>query len=66
MSIKTRARVLLSNRKIGEPRLDTGMITQDQIRPEFNPQIPLLPDELCWILDRCFSYEVSKYQNVVV
>lgn len=42
------------------------MITQDQIRPEFNPQIPLLPDELCWILDRCFSYEVSKYQNVVV
>lgn len=45
--------------EIGEPRLDSGIVSGDQNRPKFNPQTPLLPEELCWILDRCFSYDME-------
>ncbi len=45
--------------KIGEPRLDSGMITEENRRPPFDPLMPLLPEEVCWIIDRSFSYEVS-------
>ncbi|KAJ7063693.1 Mak10 subunit, NatC N-terminal acetyltransferase-domain-containing protein [Mycena amicta] len=44
--------------EIGEPRLDSGMILQAQHRPPFDPWAPLLPQEICWIIDRSFSYEV--------
>lgn len=46
--------------QIGEPRLDTGLIVQEQLRPPFNPLTPLLPEELCWILDRSLIYEVCR------
>lgn len=45
--------------QIGEPRLDTGLIIQEQVRPPFNPSQPLLPEEICWILDRALAFEVS-------
>jgi len=48
--------------EIGEPRLDSGIVPLNQNGRKFNPQAPLLPEELCWIIDRCFAYEVSKYQ----
>ena len=44
--------------QIGEPRLDSGIIVQEQLRPPFNPFAPLLPEEVCWILDRAVAYEV--------
>ncbi|KAF9557743.1 Mak10-domain-containing protein [Agrocybe pediades] len=47
----------MSALEIGEPRLDTGLIVQEQIRPPFEPLTPLLPEELCWILDRAAAYE---------
>ncbi|RDB19321.1 N-alpha-acetyltransferase 35, NatC auxiliary subunit [Hypsizygus marmoreus] len=45
--------------EIGEPRLDSGLITEGQNLPPFDPTMPLLPQELCWILDRAFSYEME-------
>ena len=48
---------------IGEPRLDSGLILEAEHHPAFDPLMPLLPQELCWILDRSFSYEV-KYSDI--
>lgn len=45
--------------KIGEPRMDSGMILEQQRTTPFNPLTPLLPLEVCWILDRSFSCEVN-------
>ncbi|KAI9069479.1 Mak10-domain-containing protein [Trametes sanguinea] len=45
--------------EIGEPRLDSGMILEEQRRPPFNPLTPLLPEEVCWILDRSFACEME-------
>ncbi|TFK32597.1 Mak10 subunit, NatC N-terminal acetyltransferase-domain-containing protein [Crucibulum laeve] len=45
--------------EIGEPRLDSGLILENQRRPPFNPLNPLLPEELCWIIDRSFAYEME-------
>lgn len=45
--------------QIGEPRLDSGMILEEQRRPPFDPLAPLLPEEVCWILDRSFACEVN-------
>ncbi|KAG6861782.1 hypothetical protein C0995_012286 [Termitomyces sp. Mi166 len=44
--------------KIGEPRLDSGLILENQAAPQFDPNAPLLPQELCWIMDRAFTYEI--------
>ncbi|KAJ7084851.1 Mak10 subunit, NatC N-terminal acetyltransferase-domain-containing protein [Mycena belliarum] len=44
--------------EIGEPRLDSGMVGAEGERPPFDPWTPLLPQEICWIIDRCFSYEI--------
>ncbi|KAF8801418.1 hypothetical protein BYT27DRAFT_7198198 [Phlegmacium glaucopus] len=49
----------MSALEIGEPRLDSGLIVQEQLRPPFNPLTPLLPEELCWILDRSLGYETE-------
>jgi len=49
--------------QIGEPRLDTGYVDPDvdQEKAEaFDPVQPLLPEEVCWILDRALAYEVSR------
>jgi len=44
--------------QIGEPRLDSGYIPVGEVGQKFNPFVPLLPEELCWVIDRAFSYEV--------
>ncbi|KAF6764625.1 Mak10 subunit, NatC N-terminal acetyltransferase-domain-containing protein [Ephemerocybe angulata] len=44
--------------EIGEPRLDTGFVGEDG-PPSFNPLAPLLPEEVCWILDRALGYEME-------
>ena len=44
--------------KIGEPRLDSGFTLNEAPQPPFDPLHPLLPEELCWIMDRAFQYEV--------
>ncbi|KAI0668348.1 Mak10-domain-containing protein [Trametes maxima] len=49
----------LSAFEIGEPRLDSGMIIEEQRRPSFKPLTPLLPEEVCWILDRSFACEME-------
>ncbi|KAK0492210.1 Mak10 subunit, NatC N-terminal acetyltransferase-domain-containing protein [Armillaria luteobubalina] len=49
----------MSALEIGEPRLDSGMITEKNRRPAFDPLMPLLPEEVCWIIDRSFSYEME-------
>ncbi|KAH9930842.1 Mak10-domain-containing protein [Fomitopsis serialis] len=45
--------------EIGEPRMDSGMITEPQRRPRFDPLAPMLPQEICWILDRAFACEME-------
>ncbi len=35
------------------------MILEEQRRPPFDPLAPLLPEEVCWILDRSFTCEVN-------
>ncbi|KAG5721407.1 N-alpha-acetyltransferase, 35 NatC auxiliary subunit [Termitomyces sp. T112] len=45
--------------EIGEPRLDSGLILENQTTPLFDPNAPLLPQELCWIMDRAFAYEME-------
>lgn len=52
--------------KIGEPRLDTGITLQEERRPPFNPLVQLLPEEVCWILDRSFACEVIGRTHAVV
>ncbi|KAJ6606132.1 Mak10 subunit, NatC N-terminal acetyltransferase-domain-containing protein [Mycena vulgaris] len=44
--------------EIGEPRLDSGMAGEADQRPPFDVWEPLLPQEICWIIDRAFSYEM--------
>jgi hypothetical protein len=51
--------------QIGEPRLDTGLVPQEYIRPPFDPITPLLPEEVCWILDRAMAFEVNLYLSLV-
>ena len=45
--------------KIGEPRMDSGMQIEQDAFPQFDPLTPLLPEELCWMLDRTFACEVN-------
>ncbi|GBE82822.1 Mak10-domain-containing protein [Sparassis crispa] len=45
--------------EIGEPRMDSGMILQEQRKPPFDALAPLLPQEVCWIIDRSFSCEME-------
>ncbi|KAF5349588.1 hypothetical protein D9756_008923 [Leucocoprinus leucothites] len=49
--------------EIGEPRLDSGYIPAGGVRPKFNPLAPLLPEEICWIIDRAFSYEMEWHNG---
>ena len=48
--------------QIGEASLDTGFITKDQAQSPFDPLTPLLPEEVCWILDRAMAYEVISFE----
>ncbi|KAF5387015.1 hypothetical protein D9615_002044 [Tricholomella constricta] len=49
--------------EIGEPRLDSGLIAEEHRTPQFDPMTPMLPQELCWILDRSFSYEMEWHSG---
>ncbi|KAG5640738.1 hypothetical protein DXG03_007367 [Asterophora parasitica] len=49
--------------EIGEPRLDSGLTATGQPINQFNPLSPLLPQELCWILDRSFSCEMEWHSG---
>ncbi|KAF9480902.1 hypothetical protein BDN70DRAFT_877091 [Pholiota conissans] len=49
----------MSALEIGEPRLDSGLIVQEQVRPPFDPLMLLLPEEVCWVLDRALAYETE-------
>ncbi|KAJ6500771.1 Mak10 subunit, NatC N-terminal acetyltransferase-domain-containing protein [Mycena sanguinolenta] len=44
--------------EIGEPRLDSGMAGDADQRPPFDIWSPLLPEEICWIIDRSFTLEM--------
>lgn len=35
------------------------MILEGDDKPPFDPLAPLLPEEICWILDRAFACEVN-------
>jgi hypothetical protein len=52
---------LIAMPKIGEPRLDSGMALEGEQRPPLDIWAPLLPQEICWIIDRSFSYEVGFF-----
>ncbi|KIM61115.1 hypothetical protein SCLCIDRAFT_16178 [Scleroderma citrinum Foug A] len=45
--------------EIGEPRFDSGLALLDESRPPFKPLTPLLPEEVCWIIDRAFACEME-------
>ncbi|KAF9441565.1 hypothetical protein P691DRAFT_779764 [Macrolepiota fuliginosa MF-IS2] len=50
--------------EIGEPRLDSGYIPPaDASKPKFDPLALLLPEELCWIIDRAFAYEMEWHNG---
>ncbi|KAG6817045.1 hypothetical protein H0H87_000457 [Tephrocybe sp. NHM501043] len=49
--------------KIGEPRLDSGLISENNAAPPFNPTAPLLPQEICWIMDRALTYEMEWHSG---
>ena len=42
--------------------MDSGMVLEEARRPPFNPLSPLLPEEVCWILDRSISCKVDQYR----
>ncbi|KAI0933432.1 hypothetical protein AcV5_005579 [Taiwanofungus camphoratus] len=45
--------------EIGEPRMDSGMVLEQHRRSPFEPLTLLLPQEVCWILDRSFACEME-------
>lgn len=45
--------------EIGEPRFDSGLSLLDDSRPPFDSLTPLLPEEVCWMIDRAFSCEMA-------
>lgn len=38
--------------------MDSGLLPE---APPFNPNMLLLPEEVCWILDRTFASEVCPF-----
>ncbi|KAJ2914192.1 hypothetical protein MD484_g6206, partial [Candolleomyces efflorescens] len=48
--------------EIGEPRLDTGYAGEHPVEP-LNPFTPLLPEEVCWILDRALAAEMEWHSG---
>ncbi|KIL68496.1 hypothetical protein M378DRAFT_71592 [Amanita muscaria Koide BX008] len=52
--------------EIGEPRLDTGLIKDNEDQTPFDPTTPLLPEEICWILDRAYAYEMEWHTGRVL
>ncbi|KAF8510336.1 Mak10 subunit, NatC N-terminal acetyltransferase-domain-containing protein [Gautieria morchelliformis] len=53
----------MSALEIMDPRMDTGMAEEP---PPFDPNRPLLPAEVCWILDRSFACEMSWHTGLAL
>ncbi|KAJ3843014.1 Mak10 subunit, NatC N-terminal acetyltransferase-domain-containing protein [Lentinula raphanica] len=49
--------------EIGDPRLDTGMQLEVIKQPDFDPLTPLLPEEICWIIDHSMAYETQWHAS---
>jgi hypothetical protein len=49
----------LTTLKVMDPRMDSGVERPEYPRRQFDPYILLLPEEVCWIMDRMFAAEVS-------
>ncbi|KAI0282478.1 Mak10 subunit, NatC N-terminal acetyltransferase-domain-containing protein [Russula aff. rugulosa BPL654] len=51
----------MSALEIGNPRTDSGLIPSDEEArgPQFNLVTPLLPEEICYILDRVIACEME-------
>ncbi|KAI0344977.1 Mak10-domain-containing protein [Trametopsis cervina] len=49
--------------EIGEPRMDSGMTTEQDSSTQFDPSALLLPEELCWIMDRMFACEIQWHSG---
>lgn len=43
-----------------DPRMDSGAAREDYPKVSFDPSSRLLPEEVCWIIDRLFAAEVSS------
>lgn len=51
--------------EIGEPRMDAGTATAEELAfPSFNPYKALLPHELIWVMDRLLSHEVGTVSGM--
>lgn len=49
--------------ELGEPRMDTGAISAEELAfPAFERRT-LLPQEICWMMDRVLGYEVSQRER---
>ncbi len=45
--------------QIGDPRMDSGLISDDSAEQlVFSPLTPLFPEEICYVLDRAIACEV--------
>ncbi|KAF9511193.1 hypothetical protein BS47DRAFT_1197815 [Hydnum rufescens UP504] len=53
--------------EIMDPRLDSGLAQSLDEKPtaSFDPYFPLLPEEVCWILDRAFATEGCALSQTV-
>ncbi|KAH9057687.1 Mak10-domain-containing protein [Lactarius vividus] len=50
----------MSALEIGDPRMDSGLILDDDAqRLVFSPLTPLLPEEVCYVLDRAIACEME-------
>jgi hypothetical protein len=48
--------------EIGEPRMDTGVYTEEELKhPKLDVFKPLMPPELLSVMDNMLSLEVSPY-----
>ncbi|KAG8814828.1 hypothetical protein FRC17_000962 [Serendipita sp. 399] len=45
--------------QVMDPRMDSGMERDGHPRRSFNPYQLFLPEEICWMMDRMFSAEIS-------
>lgn len=49
--------------EIGEPRMDTGVYTEEELRfPQLDVLRPLLPSEILYVMDSMLSLEVRGIQ----
>ncbi|TDL18511.1 Mak10-domain-containing protein [Rickenella mellea] len=53
--------------EIGDSRMDSGALLTDQdLRRDFDPLTPMLPEEVCWILDRTFACEMEWHKGTTL